>query len=211
MQIKEKIEQVIRESVNKILLYSAHGIGKLSFADITQKTKHEMNELGCNVLGLIVATLETTFDANRDKHRIVIRNKNKKRKLLTEMGEVEIKHTLYFDKQEERYFFAVDELLELEKRSRIEKGMKAKLVSDAVITSYGKAAKIADNTVSRQTVYNIVKSLEEIEAPYTQTNRDAADIFIEADEDHIHLNTGKPAEVKLVYVHEGRENTKERP
>ena len=30
-------------------------------------------------------------------------------------------------------------------------------------------------------------------------------IYIEADEDHIHLNNGKSAEVKLVYVHEGRQ------
>lgn len=30
-------------------------------------------------------------------------------------------------------------------------------------------------------------------------------IFIEADEDHIHLQNGKSAEVKLAYIHEGRE------
>lgn len=187
MEIQQNIEQLIRQSVEKVLLFSAHGIGNLSFADITQRTKREMEELGCSLLCQIVSLIETSFDKTRDKHRIVVRNKNKKRKLLTELGEVEINHTLYFDKQSERYFFAVDEILQLEKRSRIERGMKAKLVSDAAITSYGKAATLANNAVSRQTVHNLVKSLDTIEAPYTKTNRNAPDIYIEADEDHIHL------------------------
>lgn len=36
-----------------------------------------------------------------------------------------------------------------------------------------------------------------------ESHKTVDSIYIEADEDHIHLNTGKSAEVKLVYVHEG--------
>lgn len=78
------------------------------------------------------------------------------------------------------------------------------------MTSFGKASALSDGVVSRQTVFNLVKKLKTIEAPVQAKIREIKDIYIEADEDHIHLNDGNPAEMKLVYVHEGRENTKER-
>lgn len=207
MEFQQKIESLIKRSVNNILNYSSQDVSKLTFADITRRTKSEMNDLGCKLLTLIVSMVELSFDATRNKHQIIIRNKGKKRTLLTEMGEVEVKHTLYCDKASGRHFFAVDEILKLEKGSRIEQGMKAKLVSDATLMSYGKASALANRAVSRQTVHNLVKNLDSIEAPMPKTNFEAPNIYIEADEDHIHLNDGKATEVKLVYVHEGRENT----
>lgn len=105
----------------------------------------------------------------------------------------------------EKYFFAVDELLNIEKRSRIEGGLKSKLISDATITSYGKASKLSGHLVSRQTVYNLCKKVDErdIAARYNGYKK-INEIYIEADEDHIHLKGGKSAEVKLIYVYEGR-------
>ncbi|MBQ9276495.1 MAG: ISLre2 family transposase [Clostridia bacterium] len=204
MNLQNVIEATIKESVSKILLYSAESASKLMFTDLTENTKKEMNDLGTKILSFIVSQVEENFEKSRDRHKIVIRNKNKKRRLLTEMGEVEINHTLYCDKASRRYFFAVDEMLQIDKKTRIESGMKAKLISDATITSYGKASELADCAVSRQTVFNLVKKLKNISAPVIQTNLNAENVFIEADEDHIHLNTSRPAEVKLVYVHEGR-------
>ncbi len=204
MNLQETLEEMVKESVKNVLLFSAEGIGQISFSDITENTKKEMNILGTKILSLIVNQVEDSFEKTRNKHEIIVRNKNKKRRILTEMGEVEIKRTLYCNKQVGRYFFPADELLRIEKNTRIESGMKAKLISDATLTSYGKAAMLVDNTVSRQTVHNLVKNLKKITAPVIKPNFNAPQLYIEADEDHIHLNTGKPAEVKLVYVHEGR-------
>ena len=204
MVLQTILEKMVKESVKNILTFSAEGIGRVTFSDIADNTKKEMNALGVKILSVIIEQVEQVFNQSRDKHRIVIRNKNKMRRLLTEMGEVEIKHTLYCDKVAGRYFFPADEILKIEKRARIENGLKAKLISDATITSYGKAATLANNGVSRQTVFNLVKRLNNFSAPIVKPNSKVEEIFIEADEDHIHLNTGKPADVKLVYVHEGR-------
>ena len=204
MNLQETIEKMIKESVSNVLAFSAVGIGKVTFSELAENTKKEMNDLGTKILQFIVMQVEKVFDETRDKHKIVVRNKNKRRRLLTELGEVEIKHTLYCDKTVERYFFPADEILRIAKRTRIENGLKSKLISDATITSFGKAAFLAGNIVSRQTVHNLVKALKHISAPVIKPNFNAKEIYVEADEDHIHLNTGKPAEVKLVYVHEGR-------
>lgn len=204
MILQEILEKMVKESVAKLLTYSADGIGNITFSDIAENTKKEMNALGAKILSVIVMQVEQIFNETRDRHRVVVRNKNKKRCLLTELGEVEIRHTLYCDKEARRYFFPADEILKIPKKARIENGMKAKLISNATITSYGKAATLAKNAVSRQTVFNLVKDLKHISAPVNKPNLNASEIYIEADEDHIHLNTGRPSEVKLVYVHEGR-------
>lgn len=204
MILQETLEKMVKESVAKLLTFSADGIGNVTFSDIAENTKKEMNALGAKILSVIVTQVEQIFDETRDKHKVVVRNKNKKRRLLTELGEVEIRHTLYCDKTTGRYFFPADEILKIPKKARIENGMKAKLISDATITSYGKAATLAEKAISRQTVFNLVKELKRISAPVIKPNFNAPEIYIEADEDHIHLNTGKPSEVKLVYVHEGR-------
>lgn len=206
MVLKENLEVIIKNSVNAILSDTlAHLRKRSTFADIVASTKKNVQELGRQVLSQVIEEVERQFDAERDRHKIVVRNKNKLRRLITEFGDIDIRHTLYFDKESKRYFFAVDELLRIEKYTRIEEGLQAKLLSDATLTSYGKAATLSNNVVSRQSVYNLAKKVAPIEAPRPKTNWDAANLFIEADEDHIHLKNGKPGEVKLVYVHEGRD------
>ena len=205
------VEQVIRSTVSQISLSAEKTIREhKTFSDLVSDTKETVNGLACKLLEVIFTAVEQSYDSSRDKHQIVVRNRNKERNLLTEFGSVRLRHTLYYDKQQSRYFFAADELLQIEKYSRIENNLQASLVSNSTITSFGKASTLAGNVVSRQTVHNLVKKLKVIEAEAPKTKWNVQDIYIEADEDHIHLNNGDPAEMKLVYVHEGRENTKER-
>ena len=205
------VENLIRRAVEEICTCAESSIKhNLTFSDIVSDTKQTLNNVACGLLEWIFGAVEQSFDGSRDKHQIIVRNRNKERNLLTEFGSVRLRHTLYYDKQQERYFFATDELLQIEKYSRIENNMQAKLVADATLTSFGKASSLSDNAVSRQTVYNLVRKLKNIDAPAPKTSWNSQDIYIEADEDHIHLNDGNPAEMKLVYVHEGRDNTKER-
>ena len=69
-----------------------------------------------------------------------------------------------------------------------------------------KASELAEHKVSRQTVHNLVHRprADQLELPIqTESLKEIPALYIEADEDHIHLNNGKSAEAKLVYVHEG--------
>ena len=206
MNLEGTLNEIIKSAIGEILTaadFTAER--KLTFSDIVFEVKQTLNKMGCGLLSLIYSAFEHDFDKTRDKHRIVVRNRNKTRNLLTEFGNVRLQHTLYYDKIEQKYFFATDEILKIEKYCRIENGLQAKLVADATVSSFGKASSLSDHAVSRQTVFNLVKRLKTIDAPEPPTNRHIKDIYIEADEDHIHLQDGKNAEVKLVYVHEGRQ------
>ena len=202
------VEEIIRDMIERSVADIVSSIGssldeKPQFSKIVAHTQEVVNRLGTALIEAVMREVDDRYAAERNRKRIAVRN-DKSRKLLSLMGEIELKRRLYYDKTEKRYFFAIDELFGIEKRSRIEANMKRQLIEDATLTSYGKASQRAGGRVSRQTVHNLVKAVPsdrfEVRA---QGYRKVESVFIEADEDHIHLNTGKSAEVKLVYVHEG--------
>ncbi len=45
--------------------------------------------------------------------------------------------------------FCINEILKLEKYSRLDKGLQSKLINMATISSYGKASELIDKQVSR--------------------------------------------------------------
>lgn len=186
------------------MLVVSDNLQNIDFSGIVKTTQDAVNKLGVQIIEQIVGIADNVYNAQRDKHAIILRH-TKTRKMVSAMGDINLKRRLYYDKAQSRYFFAVDELLDIEKHSRIESGLKSKLINDATLTSYGKASKLSSNSVSRQTVFNLVKNVRKQEvAPQVNGYKKIDELYIEADEDHIHLNNGKSAEVKLVYVHEGR-------
>ena len=204
MNTQEKLRELIEETTSQVMSMMMTTIGKGTFSDIVEKTQKIVKNLGVQILQTAFAEADKIFNAERDRHKVIIKNNGKTRRLLTVLGEVTLHRRLYYDKTASRYFFAVDELLGLESYTRIEKGMQAQLISDATRSSYGKAAEIAEKKVSRQTVHNLVRRLEDEKLSVRAKGyRSLNKIFIEADEDHIHLNNGTPAEVRLIYVHEG--------
>lgn len=201
---KAIIHSLIDCAVEEIITLISKDLKKLSFSDIVHTTQKTVNNLGVSLIEQIVKIIDVSYNEKRDKHAVILRH-TKTRKMVSGMGELNLKRNLYYDKSEARYFFAVDELLNIEKYSRVESELKTKLINDATLTSYGKASKLSGDCVSRQTVHNIVKCVKSKSLEAQAKGLKAAEqIYIEADEDHIHLNNGKSAEVKLVYVHEGR-------
>lgn len=204
MTTQEKIRSMIEGTTAQVLSMLTNTIGKTTFSDAVEETQRIVNDLGGQILQIVFNEADEIFNAERDRSKVIIKHNGKTRRLLTTLGEVALQRRLYYDKTAARYFFAADELLKIEKRARIEKGMQAQLIADATRSSYGKAAEIAHRKVSRQTVHNIVRRLNDERLNVrTEGLKTVEQIYIEADEDHIHLNNGSPAEVRLIYVHEG--------
>ncbi len=203
MNTQEKLKDLVEQCVSSIISMFSEAISKGSFTLAVQETKSLTDNLGVNILETLCRKADKIYNDTRDKHQVTIKDKSKTRHLITELGEVTLERICYFDKRSGKRFFAVDEMLGLEKRSRVEQGLQAKLIEQATLTSFGKSSAAVNNAVSRQTVYNLTKKLKTIEAKMPAERRDVSDIYIEADEDHIHLQNGKSAEVKLVYVHDG--------
>lgn len=87
--------------------------------------------------------------------------------------------------------------------------LKARLIEEAIDTPYERSGRKAAETIeiSSQSVMNAIRELGPVksnEVKISRAKEPAKILYIEADEDHVALQSGGCAEPKLVYVHEGR-------
>lgn len=145
--------------------------------------------------------------------------------LVTSLGEVTFKKTLFLNKQTKQRSYLLDQVLGLEPKQRLTEDAFARMLEEAVQTSYQRGGQQASlcTQVSRQTVKNKIHALEFPKASHTPEEKKSVDwLYIDADEDHVALQFQKnkgdltKAEngvknngliTKMVCVYEGKEET----
>ncbi len=148
--------------------------------------------------------------------------KNVEKQLLTSLGTVRYKKTLFTNKETGEMEFLLDRIMGLERHARMTEDAEAKLLEEAVQTSYrrgGENASILDK-VSKQTVKNKIHQLEFPKAVIPKQKKTVEYLYIDADEDHVLLQfREKKGDLvvtedgyknncqisKLVYIYEGVE------
>ena len=146
-----------------------------------------------------------------------------RKQLITSLGAVAFKKTLFTNKHTGESAYLIDRLLGLDKHERMTEDAEALLFQEAVQTSYRRGGESCSLTaeVSRQTVKNKIHQLEfppEKEKPCRK--KEVEYLYIDADEDHISLQFRKEKGdllenenhqktncllAKLIYVYEGIE------
>ena len=177
-------------------------------------------------LDLIKETLEDCNQMLRDSVKRkqsweVVRTDEKK--LTTCLGTVCFEKTLFRNKQTRESAYLLDRIIGIESHERLTEDAEAKLLEEAVQTSYRKAGEETSLTdeVSKQTVKNKLHKLTFPQQKEEQPKKKAVEfLYIDADEDHVSLqfkekkgdleigeNNWKNNCVlaKLVYVYEGIE------
>jgi hypothetical protein len=184
--------------------------------------QEETNRLAQSILKETLEFIDQTI--RNDSHRVeswyIVRKDVKQ--LVTTLGEVTFHKTLFKNKETGQSEYLLDRILEMDSHERMTEDAQAKLLEEAVQTSYRRAGEEISMTgsVSRQTVKNKIHSLEFPE-PATPLKKKTVDyLYIDADEDHVHLQfretkgdleTGGNHRknncvlAKLVYVYEGIE------
>lgn len=200
MNYEKEIEKLIADAVENAV---AAIVQKFTFSDIVRSTKENLDALGIKLIETVCSAVDETYEKERPKN-VIIKNRTKQRSIMTTFGAVTLKRLFYLDKATGEHFFALDDLLELPKYSRVETQLQADLVKKATTGSYRAATDIIDGKLSHQYVHKLVKKHKPSNIVVSEEKADVNKVYIEADEDHIHLQTGKCAEVKLIYVHEGR-------
>jgi len=177
-------------------------------------------------LDLIKETLEDCSQMLRDSAKRkqsweVVRTDEKK--LTTCLGTVCFEKTLFRNKQTRESAYLLDRILGIESHERLTEDAEAKLLEEAVQTSYRKAGEETSLTdqVSKQTVKNKLHKLTFPQQKETKPEKKAVEyLYIDADEDHVSLQfKEKKGDLeigenhrknncvlaKLVYVYEGIE------
>ena len=179
-------------------------------------------KLGCDFIGEVFGQMDEAIRQNglRKKKWEVVRKDCKS--MLTSLGEISFEKTLYKDKRTGERTYLLDRYLGIEEKSRMTEDAEAKILAEAVETSYrrgGEAVSITDK-VSKSTVKNRIHGLNfpEILSDRALTEKKQVKyLYIDADEDHVPLqylspnakgsnnDSRKQTIVKLVYVYEGIE------
>ncbi len=201
MDYKQAITQLVEKTVTNAV---ATILKNFTFSEVVKTLKTDLDNLGVKLIETVCRAVDDVYEQDRPKG-ITIKNKAKQRTMMTTFGMVTLNRRLYRDVNTEKCFFAIDELMQLPKYSRIETQLKADLIKRATTGSYRSATDIIGGKLSHQSVYNLVKEHKPSNVIVSKEKATVVKVYIEADEDHIHLQNGKCAEVKLVYVHEGRQ------
>ena len=142
--------------------------------------------------------------AGRKRAGLRVERYRDKREILTQLGKLEYERT-YYKKASGGYKYPVDKIVGIEAYERVSSGVSLSLVDARLEMSYGKASLyVTGNQVSRQTVMNKLRTAmprqEQVEY------RAIRELHVDADEDHVHLQTGKSTIVPLISVYEGVEH-----
>lgn len=146
------------------------------------------------------------------------------KQLTTSLGNVRFQKTLFINKETGHSEYLLDRILGISPNTRITEDAEARLLEEAVQTSYRRGGEEVSLTteVSRQTVKNKIHKLDfpRNEKPCPPKKRIVDFLYIDADEDHLSLQyqkqkgdlvTGRNKHKnnciysKLVYVYEGVE------
>ena len=148
---------------------------------------------------------------------------HEKKQLITSLGTVTFEKTLFTNKETGKSEYLLDRIMGLEKHERISEDALARMLKEAVQTSYRRGGEEISLTtdVKKQTVKNKIHGLEFPRNEEKPAKRKEVEyLYIEADEDHASLQfrekKGDLEEnenhqknncfiTKLVYVHEGIE------
>ena len=173
---------------------------------------HLMEDFSTLINGIATMMLEGFFaklddklyERIKEKKRYHVQEKGRERTLATKWGDETIVRRYYKDKVTREYVYLLDALLDLPSHKRIEPYCASEIIRHVTSVSYAKAAEASTPTkLSRQSVKNLVHNLP-IPPTTLQTEVDpksAETVYIEVDEDHVSLQTGKNINMKLATVY----------
>jgi hypothetical protein len=182
-----------------------------------------VNNLGLDMIQEVFNTYnQYVIDSyERKAHWDIV--KHDRKKLITSMGTITYTKTLFKNRETGERAYLLDRLMGLDPHERLTEDAEARLLEEAVQTSYQKAGTETcqnEDFVSKQTVKNKIHKLEFPKEQAVGNKKVVEYLYIDADEDHISLQyQNKKGDLitnehnrknncvmgKLVYVYEGVE------
>ena len=182
----------------------------------------ELHQIGIHMIKETLENMNLMLKESGKRVQGWMVEKDVEKQLLTSLGMVQYTKTLFTNKETGEMEFLLDRIMGLKKHERMTEDAEAKLLTEAVQTSYrrgGENASILDS-VSKQTVKNKIHQLRFPKATPPIQKKEVDYLYIDADEDHVSLQFREKkgdltvAEngyknncqiAKLVYIYEGVE------
>ena len=186
------IQQIAEKLIHKILERAYSG-GISDIDALSSDVLGDCKEAAIGIVEAITAGLNQQIRDDKERRKaegLVLKEKERDRSLLTELGRLDIPRDYYYDRENDQYVYLLDHVIGVQSYERISDGVSAKLVSLATEVSYENSAQIVtDGEVSRQSVRNSILRLGGIEKRPEEgaAKRKVRELHVFADEDHVHM------------------------
>lgn len=210
--MEHSILQITLELTEKIVEKALNG--ELSDIDaLASDVLNDCRESSCRIIETIVCEMNLQLRnsvAFRKEAGLVMKEKERPRTILTELGELNLRRDYYRNKNTGEYEATLDHMLGIEPYTRVGAAVSAKLVESAAERSYFQSSQVVTNgKVSRQAVHDLVAKAPLFEIDPPAEKRSVKQLHLYADEDHVHMQKpckqrGKQSRmVPMVTVSEG--------
>lgn len=197
-------------------IFSSYTDDLTKFAEMVYGVTKEVTNLGLSMIEEELESYDELLRKRKDLRRGWSVERRDETKLLTSLGEIRYSRTYFHNKETGEYCYLLDRLMGLESHARISEDAEARILDEAVESSYRKGginACIGEEEVSKETVMNKLHALEFPVLEPLKEKQKVSHLYIDADEDHVSLqylekkgdikkpriNTVMP---KLIYVYE---------
>ena len=217
------IQQFQVEGIKRLSEVFNHYTGDLTkIAEMVYGVTDEVTKLGCQMIAEEWESFDELLRNRKDVRKrwhIVRRDETS---LITSLGEVIHKKTLFKNTETGESCYLLDQLMGLEKHVRITEDAEARVLKEASESSYrkgGAQASIKGDTISKEAVMN---KLHRLDFPRIAVSEkmERKSIYIDADEDHVSLqyldqkgDIKKPRQntimPRIIYVYEGVDTEKD--
>lgn len=208
----KKIIHHVEAYLEKVFSVHVYGITDLDAA--ASELKKDSDELSRNILQVLIEEMNEALREDKTSRKemgLVMKEKDRPRSILTELGEIRFDRDYYYNRNTGSYETPLDQMLSVQQRARIGETISAGLVTKATSESYARSSQdVTGGLVSRQSVRNHILKAPELEKqPVSSEKRQIKVLDIYADEDHVHLQKPgkekgkKNKSVPLVTVTEG--------
>lgn len=195
-----------------------------NIAMMVYRLSDELQHLGVDIMRAFFEAIDRYLNESSVRKSKFYVEQHSQKKLITSLGTVDYEKTLFSSKEcRKEMYYIFDQILGLESHQQLTEDAVAKVLEEAVQTSYRKGGECVNavDTLSKGAVKDIIHSLEFPENFIIPMQKKVVDVlYIDADEDHAHLQFqlkkgdleineyGRKKNgimTKLIYVYEGVE------
>ena len=202
-------EKVISLMTN--FLKNSMEVGGLS--EFTSNLEDNLMQLGYNLTKFSLEYAEEIIFKIKERKEHFKSIEKDDRCVTSIFGDIDFKRRYYLDKETGERVYLLDEYFKIAPKERLLENVETRMIDEAIETNYEKAGKtVAYKTeISKQTVMNKISELKiNINELKVLNKKEVDNIYIIADEDHVHLQKGGIEEPRLIVVYDSIEKNGKR-
>lgn len=174
-------------------------------SNFTEDLVAEFASFGSNLTQFLIETVEETLFELDERKDLFSSIKKDSRSVVSIFGEITYNRR-YYEEKDGKKLYLTDKIIGIKPNKRLLENVRERLIDSAIDTSYEYAGEHAAYGVkiSRQEVKNEIEELNLEQSFYSKNNekKKVENIYIIADEDHVHLQKGGIEEPRLIIVYD---------